>query len=162
MALKFIVHGVEVIADDAAQAAKLIRELALKPIPTALAAPAINGKNVISRRVAKSKHTHKRPQRTTKSKRATFNVANAALGFINALKVHGRDGVTANDLMAPVQASHVKGVGSRIGMINKYLASVGVAPAALYSTARTRKGRYFYGDAKFIDSALEAIKNNVK
>jgi hypothetical protein len=157
MSLKFIVHGVEVTATDAVEAAKLIRELGAQnaAAPVARPAAAPNGKPRLNLR--------ERPRIKIKKRgyRGPFNVTRGAVAFLTAIKEAGRDGVTAESLMEPLQNTHVKGVGSRIGMINPYLARLGFPAESVYDNERTRKGRRFTGRAA-LDAALEAARKAMR
>lgn len=155
MSLKFVVHGIEVTASDAAEAAKLIRELGAQASSTAAtpAKPQVNGKH---RAPARSKPRFVIAPRKPRIN-LPFNPSRGALAFLAAIKDGGDRGVSGEELMSPLQVNHIKGVGSRIGNINGQLAKLGFAPDSVYSTRRTSEGRFFI-PAKDFEVALETAK----
>jgi len=138
MALKFIVHGIEVTATNAAEAAALIRELGNAPTPQRTAIRAAPGTHVMLR---------------TKG----FNVNYAAVDFLSLIRNAGDSGIAVSGLMPAVQARRPKGVGARAGMINKLLVELGFDPSQVYENPRTPEGRLWKAGPK-MDAALEAVK----
>ena len=138
MAIKFVVHGVEVTASNAAEAAALIRELGNAPTPQRTVIRAAPGAQVMLR--------HK-----------GFDVKYAAVDFLSLIRNAGDNGISVAGLMPAVQARRPKGVGARAGMINKLLVELGFDPAQVYENPRTSEGRIWKAGPK-MDAALEAVK----
>lgn len=141
MTLKFIVHGIEVTASNAAEAAALIRELGNPPAPQPAPVRAtIEGQ---------------RPRILIRKR--GFNLNYAAVDFLSLISNAGDRGIAAEGLMPALHVNHAKGIGARSGMINKLLSELGFQPDQVYENPRTPEGRIWKAGSK-MDAALEAVK----
>ena len=143
MALKFTVHGIEVTATDAVEAARLIRELAAQsPAPE---------RNVLPPR--------RRIKSTRPIRRAVggFNVARATVAFLTIVNQAGDDGAAADEIMPALVAKKPKGTGARLAKVNNHLRGIGFAPEDVYSHQRSRKGPVWVARGK-MNAALDAAR----
>jgi hypothetical protein len=148
MTLKFIVHGIEVTATNAEEAAKLIKALAGETAPSPL----------------RQRERVERPRETRASKLRRvrlFVLTTATVRFLETIKQAGNSGIRAETLMEPLRADHPKGIGSRVAKINEYLGKLGFDPEQVYSNPRTAEGRLWTPGPK-LDAALEAAKKAVR
>src|SRR5438552_1843788 len=57
-----------------------------------------------------------------------FDVGMSALEFLRAIKVADSDGATSDPIGKALRVKHPKGIGSRSGMVNELLTSLGYRP----------------------------------
>ena len=131
MSYKFTVHGIEVTASTAAEAAALLRELAPKPEP------------------APAKVRILRPVQPTGAETprmvASAGGVDAVLSFLEAI-YRAPKGIGTADLMPILGVEHPKGVGSRTALFNGILRQLGFSKPfpEVYSVEKTPSGRVFY------------------
>lgn len=147
MAIKFVVKGIPVEADSAAEAWELIRlGNGTKPQEPSysepLEPPAIRHRSRLS---LKSK------------KKNGFDIRSVTVAFLSKIVESGREGAVADNLMEIVGARHPKGIGSKSVAINEFLENLGFDPENVYDNPRTAAGRIWKPGPKLLD-ALEAAR----
>lgn len=135
MSIKFTIHGIEITASTAVEAAALIRELA----------PAVPP----------------RPLTTQRLEPVNGTVAGGILGFLTMISEAGSDGVVSEDLMQVLHTRHAKGVGGKIAGINNELKAMGYTPKDVYRKSRTAAGRVWKTGPKMRE-ALAALNSHEK
>lgn len=158
MTLKFTVHGIEVTANDAAEAAALIRELASPSINSSASNTSPPTREPI-RRIKLEGRTTGSPRPIAKD---GFDVALATFRFLSKLQTDEMIGKEANEfLMDVLQSAHPKGIGVKLGRVNKYIRNIGFDPDHVYENPRTAEGRIWRGKSK-LDAAREAIRRAIE
>lgn len=149
MTLKFTVHGVEVTATDAVEAAKLIRELAAQAKSTPAPSAEMPAREPVGR--------IKRNRPLIPLRKRLFIVSRATVAFLDAVNQGGEDGVKVDEIMPALAANKPKGTGARLAKVNDHLRKLGFQPEDVYSNQRTRKGRVWVAQSK-MSAALEAAR----
>jgi hypothetical protein len=158
MALKFKILGIEVVADDAAEAYALLSQVAkaeLKaprpaavangvpsapwPLPTLLPAPA----------------PQQLPLPSSSESAAQNHRAEMAERFLKAVKACGNRGLDTKGMLHVFNTQKPKALGSKTGVVNAVLEQLGFRPNDAYQGERAATGKVFKPGPR-IDDAINA------
>ena len=90
-----------------------------------------------------------------------FDVEISALEFLRAIKVSDSDGATSDPIGKALHVKHPKGIGSRSGMVNDLLTTLGYRPDSVYTTARIPDEGRFWKPGPKLDEAYEAVRRKL-
>src|SRR6266513_640509 len=141
MALKFVINGVSVEADNAAEAAELIRALGKQSAAQSAPLDSPRAPRIQIRR-------RQRIQLRSKIKKNGFDVRSVAIAFMTKIQEAGRNGIAAEGLMEVMGARHPKGIGAKSAAVNEYLVKMGFDPESVYDNPRTAEGRFWTAKPK--------------
>jgi hypothetical protein len=134
MSYKIAFHGVEIVADTAAEAAALVRELAAdrSMVGELPITPTYGSRNEYG-------------QLLSERDEDGFNEDTVTLSFLRAIQRAPHTGVPSDHMMGILGVTHAKGIGSRMARINsvleKRLVELRDPIAEVYQTTRTPNGR---------------------
>lgn len=146
--LKFTVHGIEVTATDAAEAAKLIRELGKQEIRPEQSWPSGTRAHPII--------PPRRKLLNLKNRKNGFDARSVAVEFLTKIRDAGRNGTNAEGLMELLGARHPKGIGSKSASINELIVKNGFTLHDVYDNPRTAEGRIWKAGPK-MEAALQTL-----
>lgn len=136
MSFKLIISGVPVIAENAAEAAQLLREL---------------GRDFKGETSKSSAATH---DEGLKSNIQALKIAHA---FLTTIRDAGDRGANAEKIMKALNTDTPKGVGGRMIPVNRALTGLGFNPASVYDNNNRVDGVRMWTKKKRFQEAMEVI-----